>query len=466
MSKLGIKIIVSYIIMALISTLIFLILIRGSLIGIVIQEKKNNLLKISKSISHNINVIMSESGIDTKNIDSLQIGKKNKYNYYIKFGNKSIEIPNTVFYDKSDSFNVYFLDNDDKIIYIFYNNSSEKTTTFIGSKYFIDKQDLSINGNRLGSILISTEVNDWNDINTKIYSSVYSGFLITMLIALILALIFEISIVGPISKLRLNIGNISMEKQVKWNDVHTSDELEDINRELYVITNKLRDYNQTQKEFFQNTSHELKTPLMSIRGYAEAIKDGILDEEDIENSLDIIIEESTKLSEMITSIIYIGSIERHKVSTEKKVELINIYNEIEKLKETLAYADLEKHIEIVNNIPSTLSVESDPEKVNRVLSNLFSNAIRYANTMVKFDFYEKDGVLHFFVSDDGKGFEDGENTKIFDRFYKGDGGKSGLGLAIVSSIVKTSKGGIRAYNSKEGGAVIEIAFYKSDSIYY
>ena len=86
-----------------------------------------------------------------------------------------------------------------------------------------------------------------------------------------------------------------------WKKVKSKDELEDINKELLYMLKKLRDANKNQKEFFQNTSHELKTPLVSIQGYAETIKDGILEEDEIQNALDIIIKESKGLSNVITS---------------------------------------------------------------------------------------------------------------------------------------------------------------------
>lgn len=466
MSKLGAKIVISYVIIVLIATAVFMAMIKSSINSVTVYEKKTSLLKVSKSISQNISGIISETNIRVNEIENIEVGIQDSNNYYIEADGSIVTIPKEVFYDNTGEYNIYLVDNLGKLLYIFHNDRHKVQDVFTGSRYFSDKQDIYVNGSLFGSVVVSTQVNDWENINNIIYGSIYSGFLITMLISMIIALLFEINIVGPISKLRLNISNISIDKEMKWHDIKTSDELEEINTELQTITKKLVEYNRTQKEFFQNTSHELKTPLMSIQGYAEAIKDGVLDKDEVKKSLDIIIEESHKLSDMITSVIYLSSIEKHTFDKESKLELVNIYDEIEILKENLAFIESKRHLYIKNKVPNTLCVEADPEKVSRVLSNLFSNAVRYAKNVVEFSFFEDEDTVHLLVSDDGKGFDENESNRVFDRFYKGDDGESGLGLSIVSTIIKSSNGSIKAYNSQKGGAVVEITFYKNDSIYY
>ena len=86
-----------------------------------------------------------------------------------------------------------------------------------------------------------------------------------MLISLVISLAFEMSIVAPIANIRENINIISLDNKLKdWKKVDTDDELEYINEELYTMTIKLQEANKHQKEFFQNTSHELK-PHTSIQ---------------------------------------------------------------------------------------------------------------------------------------------------------------------------------------------------------
>lgn len=312
----------------------------------------------------------------------------------------------------------------------------------------------------LDSVIFGEEVDERTQMAFS--SAIYAGFLFTTLLSLITALIFEINIVGPVATIRTNIKNISLEKEMDWKKVKSKDELEDINKELLYMLKKLRDANKNQKEFFQNTSHELKTPLMSIQGYAEAIKDGVMEEDEMQNALDIIIEESKGLSNVITSVLYLSSMDKVEKYDDKKDAWINIDERIERWKSLSENILADKNIEVVDNVPVNLEIFMMQEKVDKLINNLLGNAIRYAKTKVEIDFFVQSNKAHLLISDDGNGFDDSDVDKIFDRFYKGEGGKNGLGLAIVKAIVDNYKGQIRAYNKEEGGAVVEMVF--DDSI--
>ena len=308
----------------------------------------------------------------------------------------------------------------------------------------------------LDSVIFGEEVDERTQMAFS--SAIYAGFLFTTLLSLITALIFEINIVGPVVTIRTNIQNISLEKEMDWKKVKSKDELEDINKELLYMLKKLRDANKNQKEFFQNTSHELKTPLVSIQGYAEAIKDGIMEEDDMQNALDIIIEESKSLSNVITSVLYLSSMDKVEKYDNKKDDWVNIDERIERWKSLSENILADKNIELVDNIPVNLEIFMMQEKVDKLINNLLGNALRYAKTKVEIDFFVKNNKAHLLISDDGNGFDENDVDKIFDRFYKGEGGKNGLGLAIVKAIVDNYKGQIKAYNSENGGAVIEMTF--------
>lgn len=306
------------------------------------------------------------------------------------------------------------------------------------------------------TVFFASEVDERT--KSALSNAFYAGFLFTTLISLIIALVFEVSIVGPVNIIRKNIQSISLEKEMPWRQVKSSDELEGINEELHYMMNKLREANKTQKEFFQNTSHELKTPLMSIQGYAEAVRDGVMEGDEAEQALDIIIEESKGLSNVITSVLYLSSIDKVEKYTNKEEEWIRVNEKVEKWESLSDNTIFEKDIEIINNVPDDLEIFMVSEKFEKIVNNLFGNALRYAKTKIEFDFLIKDKKAHFYISDDGKGFNDEDIDKIFERFYKGEGGKNGLGLAIVKAVVNNYNGQILAYNKEEGGAVMELIF--------
>lgn len=308
----------------------------------------------------------------------------------------------------------------------------------------------------LDSVIFGEEVDERTQMAFS--SAIYAGFLFTTLLSLITALIFELNIVGPVATIRTNIKNISLEKEMDWKKVKSKDELEDINKELLYMLKKLREANKNQKEFFQNTSHELKTPLMSIQGYAEAIKDGVMEEDEVQNALDIIIEESKGLSNVITSVLYLSSIGKVERYDNKKDTWINIDERIERWRSLSENLLIDKEVELVDNIPVNLEIFMMQEKVDKLVNNLLGNALRYAKSKIEVEFYIKDNNAHILISDDGRGFDDSDVEKIFDRFYKGEGGKNGLGLAIVKAIVDNYEGKIMAYNGENGGAVVEMVF--------
>ena len=218
---------------------------------------------------------------------------------------------------------------------------------------------------------------------------------------------------------------------------------------------KLNEYDKKQKEFFQNTSHELKTPLMSIQGYAEAIKDKVMDENMVDDGLDIIIDESKKLRDTVNSIVYLSKMEH--LMSEEKFMRINLWEALEEIIARLTLLANDKNIEFKNDIANYIVVTTSEDRLDRVFSNILSNSLRYAKSEIHIQSYEMEtGHIIIKIQDDGRGFENNEENHIFDRFYKGKGGNTGLGLSIVKSIADSNGWGIKAYNAGTLGAVIEL----------
>ena len=211
---------------------------------------------------------------------------------------------------------------------------------------------------------------------------------------------------------------------------------------------------------FQNTSHELKTPLMSIQGYAEAIRDGIIEPEDVGESLDIIIDESKKLRDTVNSIVYISKIDKR--INDEEIKNINLWELSEEQRLRLAMVASGKNIEIINEVDKELVIPYSDEKLDVIFSNILSNSMRYASEKIIIKGYVD--VLENIVivfEDDGRGFSSGEEKLVFNRFYKGKNGVTGLGLSIVKTIIDSSGWFVEAYNNIYGGASIEITIPSS-----
>jgi signal transduction histidine kinase len=209
------------------------------------------------------------------------------------------------------------------------------------------------------------------------------------------------------------------------------------------MSNMLQAYENNQKQFFQNVSHELRTPLMSIRGYAEGIRENIVDKD---TAVDIILSWESRMTDLVNGLLYISRIDegleapKNTVSVDVKNLLFSCY---ERVKPVAAKAQKE----ITINAPdSDITINTDEEKLERAIINILSNAIRHAKSSVLISYKNIEDNLEISIQDDGDGISPKDLPRIFERFYKGNKGNSGLGLAISKDIVKSLNGKIRAEN--------------------
>lgn len=274
------------------------------------------------------------------------------------------------------------------------------------------------------------------------------------ILAFILAIFFEKSITKPIKKLKHKMQSFKIKDIDNYEDIKTGDEIEELDKSFKIMANKIKYTDEQKKQFFQNTSHELKTPLMSIQGYAEAIKDGVVEGEELEESLDIIIQESQRLKKTVDELIYLTKLDD--IEEIFKFEKTNLQTIIDKsIKATKSLAN-EKNItiEVINSL--NIELDIDEEKMVRALINIIGNGIRYANSKITIEGSIDNNKVAILIKDDGTGFNHGEENKIFDRFYKGNNGNTGLGLAITKAIINGHNGNINAYNNVPKGAVFKI----------
>ncbi len=263
----------------------------------------------------------------------------------------------------------------------------------------------------------------------------------------------------PIRRLEayaISLGKMTSNKPVK---IKTNDEIEALAGAMNHMAEEVAQFQEEQGRFLQNASHELKTPLMSIQGYAEAIMDGVIEDE--KEALGTIVEESERLKRIVTNLSLLSKIETKAIQIEMKAFHFNTcVNDSLKGLQTLAE---DSEIGIVLSIDKTEGVmySGDRDSIVQVLINLVSNAIRYANSKViiktEIDSSMVEGpYIMIHIIDDGNGIREKIIPHIFERFYKGSNGQTGLGLAIVKAIVEMHDGDVLAENSPNLGAHFQI----------
>ena len=207
-----------------------------------------------------------------------------------------------------------------------------------------------------------------------------------------------------------------------------------------------------QQTFFQNASHELKTPLMAIQGYAEGIQAGVMD---AGGAAEVILAESDRMTELVEELLDISKIDmgrqRPTLSEMDIRELL--YDSIRAVEPTVVSSG----ITIVPDFPEEpVMLSCDDTRLRRAVTNILSNGVRYARSELRLTCRADKRHVTIRIQDDGDGIAEADLPHIFDRFYMGRSGKSGIGLALTKEIVHLHRGTIRAYNG-ETGAVFEIS---------
>ena len=207
-----------------------------------------------------------------------------------------------------------------------------------------------------------------------------------------------------------------------------------------------------QQTFFQNASHELKTPLMAIQGYAEGIQAGVMD---AGGAAEVILAESDRMTELVEELLDISKIDmgRQQLALSEMDVRELLYDCIRAVEPTVVSGG----IAIVPDFPEEpVMVSCDDTRLRRAVTNILSNGVRYARSELRLTCRADKRHVTIRIQDDGDGIAEADLPHIFDRFYMGKSGKSGIGLALTREIIHLHKGTIRAYNG-DTGAVFEIS---------
>lgn len=209
-----------------------------------------------------------------------------------------------------------------------------------------------------------------------------------------------------------------------------------------------------RQEFISNVSHEIQSPLASIRGFAQVLQSDKLSPKDRMHYLSIIEAESMRLSKMSDNLLRTASLEAENMRFEPKT-----YRLDKQIKGIILSCEpqwAEKEIDMEADLEET-SITADEDLMSQVWINLIHNSIKFTpeNGGISIGLHRKDYRVEFEIPDTGIGIAEEDQTRIFERFYKADKSRersnkgSGLGLSIVKKIVDMHKGTI-AVQSKPG----------------
>jgi len=319
-------------------------------------------------------------------------------------------------------------------------------------------------------VLHTTIVPGTNNISTVYYIDVtaiirFSRSIMLMLIFLVtliwlMTMFVANVIVGTLARPLKDLSNFA--QQIGRGDFtpnemkFTNEEFEELNQSLNYAARQLTVKENDQKTFFQNVSHELRTPLMSIKSYTEGIKYGIMEPA---GASERILEATQRLTDMVGDILYISRLDNLAAPVMTMTNISLIADECIKHQQRVAENN---GVRIVyHSDEHDIIIPCVAANIERAINNLISNAIRYAKSIITVECFTAGTRAIIRVSDDGPGFEPDALPYVFERFYSGKTGLSGIGLSMVKSIVDQHKGIATAENGAAYGAILTISVPKS-----
>lgn len=304
-----------------------------------------------------------------------------------------------------------------------------------------------------------------------LFPAVIISFLIALGISFIFSQRFASSITRPLQeisremlKVRGDYGDLHFRKY-KYSEINViADTTMKMSRNVKEYLSRIEKEKQIRQEFFSNASHELKTPITSIQGYAELLESGMIQDENMK--LDFarrIKKEAENMTGLINDILMISRLEAKDAEVVFSSVRISVLLDdiLDSLKPLAAQCQVFLHADC-----QPITIEANPQQMKELLNNLITNAVKYNRPggQVWVQIREQGDAMVVRVKDNGMGIPADSLDRIFERFYRVDKGRSrkqggtGLGLSIVKHIVSFYRGTIRVSSEIDKGSefVVEL----------
>lgn len=246
---------------------------------------------------------------------------------------------------------------------------------------------------------------------------------------------------------------------IQVDEKHGDRELREVSRGFNMMTRKLQGVEEGRREFVANVSHELRSPITSIRGFAEGMADGVIPKEEQPKYLRLVANESKRLGSLIDDLLVLSRLERDDAKPDLAVfdvnemlrrAVIRRMNELE-----------EKQIDVSCEFEKEKClVRADSDRIEQVVINLLDNAVKFTpdGGKISLETAARGKLAEITVRDSGCGVAPEDRDKIFDRFFTADrahtaGQGTGLGLSICKKIMEMHGQGIRLLDTEAGTAI-------------
>ena len=340
--------------------------------------------------------------------------------------------------------------------------------SFIFSSIFVRQSFVRIiigNWPREVNLLLSLQGTKF--LNTVRMTLVWSGVM-SIFIGIGVALIVSNLTVKPLKEMQKLAKRISQGDYSARIGLKSRDEIGELASSLNYMAEQLTDIENMRKKLVQNVSHDLRTPLTSIKGYLELLEDESFTEEEKLKSINTIQKEVERMETIVKEITRLSIIDGKNYQLDiEKLDLNSV------VKESIPIISIEaekKNIQIqTDSLQKEIFIMGDKEKVKEVIINLLSNAIKFTNEgFIKISTSQNKNYVSLIIEDTGIGIDPEDMPHIFERFYRGEKSRSknssglGIGLAIAKELVYMQNGKIKVESEKNKGSKFTVNFPFAD----
>ena len=421
----------------------------------VVNERVSNII-LDYSNKHNITIALVDSMTNKAIYSSQREGDMFLDRIQDGFiGNKNIKKKDILY--KSDNYTIIL-------------HNTQKNSSFIeGFGYCSDNQTIVIMSTPVAGLKESVNISN----KFLIYVAII-GFIITVIITFLITKMITSPIL-QLAEISNKMGKLDFTARY---DGKRSDEIQTLGKNMNYMSyrlkkaiSKLQEANEVLKEdikrkeaidemrkdFIANVSHELKTPIALIQGYAEGLNEGLCeDEESRKYYTEVIMDESEKMNKMVKQLLTLSSLESGNSILHK--ENFNMTSLTEGVLSSISILIGEKNVEVNFDTSKDIFLYADEFKIEEVVTNYISNAIHHVNDngTIKIDVSEDESNVYFSVYNTGNQIPEKDLPNVWEKFFKVDKahsrsyGGSGIGLSIVKAIVEAHGGAVKVVNKSDG----------------
>ncbi len=327
---------------------------------------------------------------------------------------------------------------------------------------------LIYNDKTIGAVYLNTPIPEVQRARAMVLKFFLLSTGISTIISIILVYFFSRKLSRPIKQITDVAWQIADGDFSKRINTISKDEIGDLADSFNRMVLELKNLEEMRRGFIANVSHELKTPMTSIKGFVEGILDGTIPAAKHEKYLSIVRDETTRLTRLVNDLLHLARMESGDVKLEYKNFEINELIRICIIK--LEAMIIKKNIEIEANFCAEKTfVRADSDAVERVLLNLLHNAAKFTpeKGKIRISTEEQDNLIRISVEDNGVGISTDEINRIWERFYKADKSRgkdtsgTGLGLAIIKNLINELNQEIWVESSRDRGTKFTFTLSKA-----